>query len=521
MRASGVRVCACGDGEMFETEARDRRRPAGRARSAGRGEPRAIAWPARPPRRRQPSHPSSRCRRRRTATRVITVAQRDGIRAAKAPRTVDVSANGRFVAFQSWVPPRRRRRRRPARRLRARPPDRPRDARERRRRRATRERASAHQRRRPLRRVRVAGHAGRTAAAHRHRAARSRRWRRRARSPAARSAATCSPGAARPTSATTAAASRSHPPPRARAGRRHERRARGRLRASICRPGRRRASASPPTGAQLVDRQQRPAQPQRRRARSLPSPRPPRSTSARTAPARPDAAGLRSRSRSRNDDDPHQPHPARRASRRRQLDAVDQRRRTLRRLRLRGRRTSSPTTTTAAATSSSSIARPGRTTHGQPRRRAASRPNGTSGNRDHLRGRPLRRVPIRRRQPRLRVALRRPCSRTSICCGTSSSGTGRPDGSSRASEDELGGWMEWSAGPAIDASARSSRFRPATRSTIAIAAGPRSLRPSPAHRRPLDHRQEVDVPAYFLPTLRTPLRPDRTLASARPAPESA
>ncbi len=33
---------------------------------------------------------------------VITVEQRDGMRAAKAPRTADVSANGRFVAFQSW-----------------------------------------------------------------------------------------------------------------------------------------------------------------------------------------------------------------------------------------------------------------------------------------------------------------------------------------------------------------------------------------------------------------------------------
>jgi len=34
--------------------------------------------------------------------RVITVAQRDALRAAKAPRMADVSANGRFVAFQSW-----------------------------------------------------------------------------------------------------------------------------------------------------------------------------------------------------------------------------------------------------------------------------------------------------------------------------------------------------------------------------------------------------------------------------------
>jgi Tol biopolymer transport system component len=34
---------------------------------------------------------------------VITIAQRDANRAAKAPRTVDVSANGRFVAFQSWA----------------------------------------------------------------------------------------------------------------------------------------------------------------------------------------------------------------------------------------------------------------------------------------------------------------------------------------------------------------------------------------------------------------------------------
>jgi len=33
---------------------------------------------------------------------VITVEQRDGMRAAKAPRMADVSANGRFVAFQSW-----------------------------------------------------------------------------------------------------------------------------------------------------------------------------------------------------------------------------------------------------------------------------------------------------------------------------------------------------------------------------------------------------------------------------------
>lgn len=34
--------------------------------------------------------------------RLLTVAQRDQLRAAKAPRTADVSANGRFVAFQSW-----------------------------------------------------------------------------------------------------------------------------------------------------------------------------------------------------------------------------------------------------------------------------------------------------------------------------------------------------------------------------------------------------------------------------------
>jgi TolB protein len=34
--------------------------------------------------------------------RVMTVAQRDGMRAAKAPRMSDVSADGRFVAFQSW-----------------------------------------------------------------------------------------------------------------------------------------------------------------------------------------------------------------------------------------------------------------------------------------------------------------------------------------------------------------------------------------------------------------------------------
>jgi Tol biopolymer transport system component len=33
---------------------------------------------------------------------LITVEQRDGMRAAKAPRMADVSANGRFVAFQSW-----------------------------------------------------------------------------------------------------------------------------------------------------------------------------------------------------------------------------------------------------------------------------------------------------------------------------------------------------------------------------------------------------------------------------------
>jgi Tol biopolymer transport system component len=35
--------------------------------------------------------------------RVITVAQQDRLRAVKAPRTVDVSGNGRFVAFQSWA----------------------------------------------------------------------------------------------------------------------------------------------------------------------------------------------------------------------------------------------------------------------------------------------------------------------------------------------------------------------------------------------------------------------------------
>ena len=34
--------------------------------------------------------------------RLLTVAQHDPLRAAKAPRTADVSANGRFVAFQSW-----------------------------------------------------------------------------------------------------------------------------------------------------------------------------------------------------------------------------------------------------------------------------------------------------------------------------------------------------------------------------------------------------------------------------------
>jgi Tol biopolymer transport system component len=34
--------------------------------------------------------------------RLLTVAQHDGMRAAKAPRTADVSADGRFVAFQSW-----------------------------------------------------------------------------------------------------------------------------------------------------------------------------------------------------------------------------------------------------------------------------------------------------------------------------------------------------------------------------------------------------------------------------------
>jgi Tol biopolymer transport system component len=34
--------------------------------------------------------------------RLMTVAQQDHLRAAKAPRTADVSANGRFVAFQSW-----------------------------------------------------------------------------------------------------------------------------------------------------------------------------------------------------------------------------------------------------------------------------------------------------------------------------------------------------------------------------------------------------------------------------------
>jgi Tol biopolymer transport system component len=33
---------------------------------------------------------------------VITVEQRDGMRAAKAPRMADVSADGRFVVFQSW-----------------------------------------------------------------------------------------------------------------------------------------------------------------------------------------------------------------------------------------------------------------------------------------------------------------------------------------------------------------------------------------------------------------------------------
>jgi Tol biopolymer transport system component len=34
---------------------------------------------------------------------VITIAQRDAHRAARAPRTVAVSANGRYVAFQSWA----------------------------------------------------------------------------------------------------------------------------------------------------------------------------------------------------------------------------------------------------------------------------------------------------------------------------------------------------------------------------------------------------------------------------------
>jgi Tol biopolymer transport system component len=35
--------------------------------------------------------------------RVITVSQQDGFRGVLAPRTADVSANGRFVAFQSWA----------------------------------------------------------------------------------------------------------------------------------------------------------------------------------------------------------------------------------------------------------------------------------------------------------------------------------------------------------------------------------------------------------------------------------
>jgi len=35
--------------------------------------------------------------------RVIAVAQQDGLRGALAPRTSDVSANGRYVAFQSWA----------------------------------------------------------------------------------------------------------------------------------------------------------------------------------------------------------------------------------------------------------------------------------------------------------------------------------------------------------------------------------------------------------------------------------
>ena len=35
--------------------------------------------------------------------RVITVAQQDGLRGALAPRTTDVSAGGRYVAFQSWA----------------------------------------------------------------------------------------------------------------------------------------------------------------------------------------------------------------------------------------------------------------------------------------------------------------------------------------------------------------------------------------------------------------------------------
>ena len=100
MGATGVRQCDCGDFSAFETTRAIRDRPEGRARSGG-SEPVdyrdrsshsgyvrvTVAWLT------VASGPGG----------LVTVAQGDATRSARAPRSSDVSADGRFVAFESWV----------------------------------------------------------------------------------------------------------------------------------------------------------------------------------------------------------------------------------------------------------------------------------------------------------------------------------------------------------------------------------------------------------------------------------
>ena len=81
----------------------------------------------------------------------------------------------------------------------------------------------------------------------------------------------------------------------------------------------------------------------------------------------------------------------------------------------------------------------------------------------YLRQRPLRGLSIRCRESGLRQALLLNRPRTSIFCGTRFSSIARPANIIRISEDELGGWMEASAGAALDAAAMSSRSPRVTR----------------------------------------------------------